>query len=163
VLRWNTASEVNNDYFNLQRSADQENFTTIGTIGGSGNSTYVNNYSFDDLNPHSGINYYRLQQVDYDGTTTNYPVVALRFDRNVSSLYPNPVSEFSNLSFTSDRDKTIEIRVIDAVGKIVYSNAEEVKRGENEIHLDVAAFSKGIYFLQISDEFTTDHIRFSKN
>jgi len=163
ILRWSTASELNNDHFNLQRSSDQNEFTTIGTIGGSGNSTVVNNYLFTDLNPVTGINYYRLQQVDFDGKTTNYPIVALRFDRNASSLFPNPVKEFSNISFTSDKDKQIEIRVIDAVGKIVYSNSQQVNKGENEIHLDVSTFTAGIYYLRISDEFSTDHIRFSKN
>jgi len=162
-LRWSTASEINNDHFNLQRSSDQENFTTIGTITGAGNSTIVKGYFFNDLDPLTGINYYRLQQIDFDGKTTTYPVVGLRFDRNVSSLFPNPVSEFSNLSFSSDKDKLIEIRVFDAVGKMVFSSNEQVIKGENEIHFDVSTFSKGIYYLRISDEFSTDHIRFTKN
>jgi hypothetical protein len=163
VLRWTTASEVNNDHYNLQRSSNQEEFTTIGTSAGAGNSTVVNNYIFNDVEPLNGINYYRLQQVDYDGKTTNYPVVALRFDRNNSNLFPNPVKDFSSLSFNSDRDKQLDVRVFDAVGKIVYSSSEQVHKGENEIHLDVSSFTNGIYYLRISDEFTTDHIRFSKN
>jgi hypothetical protein len=163
ALRWSTASEINNDHFDLQRSYDKENYTTIGTIMGAGNSTIVNSYVFNDLDPLTGVNYYRLQQVDYDGKVTTYPVVGLRFDRNVSSIFPNPVSEFSNLSFSSDKDKFIDLRVFDAVGKMVFSKTEQVIKGENEIHLDVSAFTKGIYYLRISDEFTTDHIRFTKN
>lgn len=162
VLRWATASEVNNDHFVLQRSADEKNFITIGKVPGSGNSTVTNQYLFYDEEPVAGINYYRLQQVDYDGRTTEYPTVALRFDRNKTELYPNPVEDFSHLAYNSSCDKNIKMKVFDIRGQVILEKDEQVKRGNNDIRLDLSNLSKGIYFLQLGDAGAEDHIRFTR-
>ena len=67
-LTWETASELNNDFFDVERSQNGLNFEKIGTVKGNGNSNILNQYTFLDKDPYVGFNYYRLKQVDYDGT-----------------------------------------------------------------------------------------------
>lgn len=92
-LSWTTASEEDNDYFEVQRSSDAVNFETIGSVDGNGTSKSEIDYSFIDEFPASGISYYRLKQVDYDGKITYHRIIALNNTNEVSNvfhLYPNP-------------------------------------------------------------------------
>lgn len=75
LLEWSTASELNNDYFLLERSADGINWNTINKTPGAGNSNYLINYSFTDYNFENVINYYRLTQVDYNGVFETFKIV----------------------------------------------------------------------------------------
>lgn len=77
LFEWITATEKNNDYFNLERSSDGENWTVISKIIGAGNSTTSKCYYTKDLNPPNTINYYRLVQADYDGFTKKYSIVVI--------------------------------------------------------------------------------------
>ncbi|MEM7550690.1 MAG: hypothetical protein AAF363_13495 [Bacteroidota bacterium] len=95
---WSTASEVNNDYFVVERAADprDEFFVISDTIQGAGNSSSIIEYKFVDEFPLAGVNYYRLRQVDFDGTKTNSGVVSVVFNldrRGIEfSVYPNPMN-----------------------------------------------------------------------
>jgi len=77
IVEWSTASETNNDYFTIERSANAKDFDQIVQITGAGNSNSLTHYSFDDTEPLPDINYYRLKQTDYDGTTTYSKIVAV--------------------------------------------------------------------------------------
>lgn len=77
-LKWSTASEENNDYFVIQKSDDAEDFTTITTVKGAGNSNIIQNYSYNDLDISNAIIYYKLLQIDYDGRVTNLKTVAVK-------------------------------------------------------------------------------------
>jgi len=97
VLLWATASEKNNDYFEVQRSTDAEEFETIGKVFGNGNSLIQNDYNFVDENPQPGTSYYRLKQVDYNGASEIHKTVAVYYERGYGnslnkdiSIYPNP-------------------------------------------------------------------------
>jgi hypothetical protein len=163
ALRWVTASEINNDHFTLQRSGDEKEFTTIGKVEGAGNSTSANHYLYYDIEPLQGINYYRLQQTDFDGHTTTFPIVALRFDRDRTEFFPNPVSDLSQVAYFSDMNKVIRLKIFDARGQLISEREEQVFKGDNAIKVDLASLSRGIYFLQIGDDNLTDHLRFTKN
>src|SRR5690554_3697278 len=76
-LIWKTASELNNDYFTIERSADGFVWENLQTIQGAGNSTQVLDYAWTDLSPYAGISYYRLKQTDYDGTTEVFNIVSV--------------------------------------------------------------------------------------
>lgn len=92
-LTWTTASEVNNDYFTIERSADGERYEAIGDIAGSGTTNTARHYSYEDLIPLAGRSYYRLKQTDYNATFTYSPVVAIDNDydqRPVLTVFPNP-------------------------------------------------------------------------
>ncbi len=94
-LSWATAGEKNNDYFNVQRSATGQEFQTIATVKGQGqgqgNSTSAHEYALLDSRPRAGLAYYRLRQVDIDGTSVFSPIVAVKEQLQTDiAMYPNP-------------------------------------------------------------------------
>lgn len=96
LVTWSTATEQDNDYFVVQRSADGKVWEDLGQVDGQGNSTTQKNYSFVDENPLGGDSYYRLKQVDVDGTFSLSPVKAVSFDGQdftCKDIYPNPVAD----------------------------------------------------------------------
>ncbi len=117
---WATASEKDNDHFEVQRSQVGENFISIGSIEGAGNSQAVLDYSFEDRAPLQGLSYYRLKQVDVDGTETLSAIVAVhREGNNELSFYPNPASDEIHLNGTAMTDPVIQANIIDMEGRQV--------------------------------------------
>jgi len=93
-LDWETASEKDNDFFEIQRSYDGENFDAIGIIEGNGTILSNVKYSFTDFIPLSGISFYRLKQVDFDGDFEYSPVVSVNIEKSSDlSIVPNPTSD----------------------------------------------------------------------
>lgn len=101
-LHWETASELNNDKFIIERSDDTGIFTAIGEVKGSGNSAKLLSYNFKDYTPLKGVNYYRLKQLDFNGDFEYSEVRAVNFDleSSVFNVYPNPVIDVINFSET---------------------------------------------------------------
>jgi hypothetical protein len=94
-LSWQTASEINSDFFEIEKSSDGLNFKTLGTLKASGNSSENLFYSIIDFSPALTTNYYRLKQVDLDGVFTYSSILAVNFDLNKNdkiSFYPNPAN-----------------------------------------------------------------------
>lgn len=92
-LDWITATEKNNDHFTVQRSTNGVAFEDLATIAGAGTSSAVHTYQLNDVRPAKGMNYYRLQQVDADGTSTLTKVIAVRVEADQLTVYPNPTSD----------------------------------------------------------------------
>ena len=127
-LIWSTASEINNDYFTLERSVNAIEFESIARIKGMGNSNVINNYSFTDYEPYYGINYYRLRQTDYDGKNTVSNIISVNLKPISLPLsfvvYPNPVSKGENPTLKiSDfkAEKEVIVVVINMPGQELYS------------------------------------------
>ncbi|HEX7366921.1 MAG TPA: T9SS type A sorting domain-containing protein [Pelobium sp.] len=101
-LYWETASELNNDKFEIERSTNGKDFIRIGKLKGNGTSQKLNAYSFKDLAPTSGLNYYRLKQVDFNGHYEYSETRTVKFDLMdlVFRVYPNPATEIINFSET---------------------------------------------------------------
>ncbi len=120
LLNWKTASETNNKYFELERSIDGKLFTSIGTVDGAGNSFFSLSYTFIDKAPASGLNYYRLKQVDFDGNSTTFSPLVLdyKLTENSSFVYPNPAENTLNLNLGSIGGK-ITIRIVSISGIVV--------------------------------------------
>ena len=123
-LNWITATEINNDYFNVERSADGINFNSIGKVNGAGHSSQNLTYSVIDDTPLNGISYYRLSQTDYDGKTSYSELEAVEFDsrnRFNFKIYPNP-NNGERFSIDINENNYILLVVIhDIFGKKVYS------------------------------------------
>ncbi|MCX6290527.1 MAG: hypothetical protein NT126_02030, partial [Bacteroidetes bacterium] len=99
ITDWSTASEINNDYFTLERSSNGLEFYEIGKIRGAGNSSVTLNYSFPDEHPLTGISYYRLKQTDFDGRFSYSPVVMISYKKDQKFyLYPNPSKDIVYLA-----------------------------------------------------------------
>jgi hypothetical protein len=93
-VKWSTASEINNDYFKVERSRDGENWFSIGTVRGAGNSSSRKDYTLTDYSPLLGEQWYRLVQVDYDGNFEIFDPILVKFTGvERISIYPNPAKD----------------------------------------------------------------------
>jgi len=120
-IHWVTTSEINNNYFNVERSSGGINFTSTNKVNGAGNSTSTLSYSTIDDNPLEGWSYYRLKQTDYDGEISYSKIVAVEHypikDFKLE-VYPNPFSE-KTVFYTSEILKNSKLIVYNSHGKIV--------------------------------------------
>ena len=142
LLEWSTSSEINNDFFNIERSINAKEFYSIGEVNGAGNSNNLIRYKFTDNSPNSGRNYYRLKQIDFNGEYSYSKAIALNNKMNNTNIFVannvlqiNLNSEISNSS----------IQIIDAVGRIVYS-----KDINSNIKINTTNFTTGIYIIKLS-------------
>jgi len=152
-IKWSTASEIQNDYFEIQRSRAGQDFETIATVNGAGDSNTVLNYSFTDESATEGSYYYRLKQVDFDGDFEIFDTKKIKLSQLSGSLtvYPNPVTNGSlkiNLERVSSNDHTI-FQIRNAQGTIVYQGAS-ITDGFGSAHQQVdMSFDAGIYTLTV--------------
>lgn len=151
-LHWVTASEKNNDYFQLEATVDGQNFETVGRIKGAGNSSKKLEYYFLDRNPLASTTYYRLKQVDFDGETTYHQIIPVtRPTNNQVLLFPNPVNNELTVDINVDVAGNYTISFVSAVGNVVEQNMN-LNKGYNRIHLNTTDLAKGFYLLKITDE-----------
>ncbi len=158
-LDWSTASEKENDYFEVERSADGTNFEVILYKKGAGNSTSVLHYSDLDRNPLNGLSYYRLKQVDFDGDVFYSKIVSVTFDKGQEEkllVYPNPAK---NEIVVSGKDLSAsEIGIVDIMGKDVTQIAQVLQTDENSTTFDIGKLPAGIYLIHTA----TQTVRFTK-
>ena len=155
-ISWTTASEINNDYFTLEKSVDGLNFTFVATIAGSGNTSKVSTYEYIDLVENfSSENsvFYRLKQTDIDGNFKYSEIAAtrcLRPEFELVTIMPNPTHNFFTVFFNapeSNEDVLFEIR--DMVGHLIQTAGAVTKTGGNVTSIDIGKFSPGVYFVKI--------------
>lgn len=157
-LTWKTATEVNNDYFTLERSKDGQEFEAIGTVHGAGNTTVTKNYKYTDYSPLKGVSFYRLRQTDFDGKTTTSEIqkVNIRADGmdhpvSIESVSPNPFTNEFTAEYITNRDGDVSIEIYDMQGKILYKGYELSTTGRNTFSFgDGGRFPNGQYVLRIS-------------
>jgi hypothetical protein len=152
-LNWTTSSEINNDYFIIERSKDGISFEPLGKIKGAGNSTIVLEYDFYDAKPYNGINYYRLRQVDFNGTFTHSDVAAIRIEDGAEeiSVYPNPANDELNMVFNNTYDGVVELTIVDLVGQTNKKWLEKINSGTNIIQIKINMLADGVYYLKVKN------------
>ena len=151
-ITWATASEINNDYFNIEKSKDGKNFETIGKINGAGNSQQILKYAFIDSNLASGINYYRLKQTDYNGefSYSDIEIISDYKENKIKlSLYPVPAVNNLNVELNSKTDFESKVRIINMMGTSVFEKNINIQRGNNLIEMNLTNLTDGIYFIQV--------------
>lgn len=153
-LLWTTASELNNLGFEIQRSADLSNWDRIGFINGHGTSTALNSYLFFDNTPINSLAYYRIKQVDLDGTFKIYDPVAVDFTSVLSyelvQNYPNPFNPSTTISFTVKEKGFVSLAVYDALGhKVASLVEEEMPAGKHNINFEAKTLTSGVYYYRI--------------
>ncbi len=164
-LHWETASESNNDYFEIEQSSDGVNFALRGKIQGAGNSTFEKNYSFIDEHLFSGVNYYRLKQVDYDGNFTYSKTISInnrQTDKSIISIYPVPSENELHCEFYSARASEINISVADVVGNVVKNEKVKAVKGMNDLKLNINELPQGMYFLKAGSINEQSQVKFIK-
>lgn len=155
-LDWQTASEINNDYFTLERSSDGIEFLPIENIDGAGNSTQVISYMTNDRNPLKGVSYYRLKQTDFNGDFTYSNIAAVEISEGSGMgviVFPNPVSTSEEgLTILFDEAKERKIEIINQIGQTIDL---PTLTSDIQLNLSTASLSKGVYFLKIMDDSET--------
>lgn len=155
ILTWKTRTEQNNKGFEIERSADGVNFTSlgfVGTKGANGNSTASLTYTFDDLKPFKTTSYYRLKQVDKDGRPAISPVVMLKGSRvealQISNLYPNPAKSFIKMLIASPASNKVSLIITDLAGRRVLQQTTQLATGDNMVELNIATLAQGSYMIK---------------
>lgn len=163
-LNWVTETEINNDFFTIERSIDMENFEVIGVIKGNGNSNSKLNYTYHDNNPKKGIFYYRLKQTDFDGNSEYFNPISVEINSTFYDfhIFPNPISGYGHLEFTSSEDTEQILSIFDISGRKVFEKNYLIKKGNNNLTLETTNLSKGMYFVKLDDGAEGINIKFIK-
>ena len=156
ILEWETLSEINNDFFTIEKSYDGDNWRKIAKINGSGTTTSSSVYSFEDTEVNNSLTYYRLSQTDYNGDYEMLRVFALDCTSKTNvSVYPNP---FKN-ELIVNKNNTTEVNVFNALGQKMYPSFSE-----NSVSyiFNTTDFPKGVYIVQIVSDNITNSVRVVK-
>jgi len=161
VLNWQTASELNNEKFEIEESQDGGIFQKIGEVKGKRTTLEQQEYSFRVKNPRNGLSYYRLKQIDFDGQFEYSKVISINFkgeNRDVGEFYPNPSRlGMVYLDYTSQNDEEIVVSVFDVTGKLVVNHIQQISNGDNNLSFDFSELNTGIYIVKIGDERNPTH------
>jgi hypothetical protein len=153
LLIWNTASEIDNDYFTIEHSRDGIAYEGIGKVHGAGTTDRAQSYSFIDDQPFQGINYYRLKQTDFDGQYSYSEVRTLVFDNkdHAPSVYPNPADEvlFVDLGGSIENDATRHYAIFDWSGKQIATGQLQSAYGLANVSLNNNNLQSGVYLLKV--------------
>ncbi|GAB2965960.1 hypothetical protein GCM10027048_40030 [Hymenobacter coalescens] len=151
VLNWKTAMEKDNDHFDVERSTDGLTFVKVGEVKGHGTTNVAQQYGYTDANAaRLGTQvYYRLKQVDLDGTATVTDARAVSFDKPTQvelTLFPNPATEVLNVRLAGEKALSATVTVYSATGSLV----QQVQLGSSlSTQLDVRALPAGTYLVKV--------------
>lgn len=153
-LIWKTSSETNNLGFEIQRSETENNFIKIGFVQGFGTTTENHSYRFVDGSEHFGKIFYRLKQIDLDGSVTYSGIVNADFPSPdnfvLEQNYPNPFNPGTTIRYSIPRTTNIDIKVYNNIGQEVRSLFSGiVSAGSHKVNFDGSDLSSGIYFLKM--------------
>ncbi len=152
-LYWTTATEINNDYYIIEKSFDGINFEFLAQVSAVGNSSTTLNYHTYDYEPAYGVNYYRLKQVDVDESYSYSQIEAINLDHlSITTVYPVPAVDAFNFIVATPTDQSIVISIVDAIGRTVYFKEAMVIEGINNFSLDAHSFASGTYVLRVVSE-----------
>jgi|GEM_PF-4866398 len=159
VLHWVTANERNNKYFQVQRSTNGTDFTTIGTVNGVAQSSAEKTYTYTDKSPVAGTNFYRLQQVDIDGKTQASSIITIQ---NRTLLQPITVTTTPaglNLQIVAEKTSAATLQVVDGSGRVLLVRKMDLHTGNNSLYIP-ANLHTGIYTANIITENQNSTTRF---
>jgi hypothetical protein len=150
-IKWMTASEINNDFFMIQRSVDAVNFSDLERVEGAGNSTVIRKYTTMDKQPLNGISYYRLKQVDFNGTTSYSDIVPVRFNGEevirIDELIPDAGQLQIRFRLRNPSDNQAQITIFDAGGKNVYQSSPSAAARNWQGEINIGDLPKGVYIV----------------
>jgi len=156
ILKWNTVTENNNTGFELQRSVNGTEFSTIAFIptkAENGNSNVALQYTYND-NASTTSAYYKLKQIDKDGKSSFSKVVFIKADKptrfELVSVYPNPAKDNIKVSVASPKNATVTLAITDITGKVVKQQNVQLAMGDNNVVVDVASLKAGNYIIRLT-------------
>ncbi len=150
-LQWQTNFEFQNDRFHIERKVENGDWKVIGEVFGRGNSYESLDYNFHDENPIEGGNYYRLKQIDFDGSYNYSKVVFVNYSELQEVLiYPNPLRNSMTIQFEKEIEHTLDIQILSVDGKIM--RLVESEYYHRELQIDLTDLKVGMYFLKIQSD-----------
>lgn len=153
ALSWTTASEINSDYFAVERSRDGINWVTAGILNAAGNASSENNYSYTDNDNDWDNSYYRLRQVDMDGSSVFYGPISAACNNTTSTLsvYPNPTSNNFTVNVNSAYIITAaEMSIQNNQGRVIWSKLIHLEKGSNNFNFDQLQLESGTYIISLN-------------
>lgn len=153
LLDWVTESEINTDYFTIERTTDGIHFETIGSVEAAGQSTSSLHYQLTDEQALQGISYYRLITTDSDGSQSFSDLKSVHFDGlDLISAFPNPASDAINFVLYSSSESTMNLIITDLTGRIIEQQIVETEKGNNLFTLPLTNYANGQYFIKIGND-----------
>ena len=157
-LNWKTATEINNDYFEIQHSENTKDWELIGIVDGNGNSNEIISYNFTHQNPNNGVNYYRLKQVDFDGKFSFSQIKSVTIGNTKHiEIYPNPSNGLIHITNITSNSK---IELLDMNSRVINI---DVQYNDGEAILNLDRLPKSIYFIRVISSNRVETYRVIKN
>ena len=151
-LNWVTATELDNDYFSIERSVDGILWEEINQVDGAGNSAMTIEYNEVDEHPIIGHSYYRLKQTDFDGDFEYSPIVGVNIEKADFNLYPNPVSVGESIVVQTDKETIGLITIYDLQGKQIFQkDYSNILSSQAIIKID-QRFKPGVYAVRTENK-----------
>ena len=159
-LNWQTGSEINNDYFQVEKSIDGINFVTIGSVSGAGNSNIINTYFLQDFELNNGLVYYRLKQVDFNGDFSYSDLIALNKCDDamyeINNTYFNQFNEIV-IEYEVSKSENVMVGLFDVQGKLIEQNDLVFYQNQNQIKVPIrTTLSDAIYMVRVVTKTSVD-------
>jgi hypothetical protein len=153
-LNWSTFTELNNDYYTIERSSDGFDFKEIAQVTGNGTTSQTTTYQWIDERPLPGLSYYRLSQTDYDGSHTVLETLSYEHECGGKDtdmrVFPNPTVDESIIQLLLPEDADLEIQLFDVGGRLIRAllPAQSVEAGMMEIPISTQKLASGVYIIK---------------
>lgn len=152
IINWVTASEENSDYFTIEKSSDDVDWSELATVPAAGYSNSVLNYSYTDINDTGVKTYYRLKQTDFNGVYDYFGPVVTSCEENLIgafNAYPNPANDLVNCSVFSFFSTEVEAGLYNLFGQLIMKKNVNLSEGSNNFSFDVSKLSSGVYYITL--------------
>jgi hypothetical protein len=165
TLKWQTATELNNSGFQVERMQENEDWSEIGFVNGNGTTTEIHNYTFKDKDLSAGIYFYRIKQIDFNGTYEYFNLeeeieIALPDKFTLLQNYPNPFNPVTTIKFSLQERTNVVLTVFNSIGEDVITLVnDERPAGIYEVKFNATGFTSGIYYYKL---ITNDFIQTKK-
>jgi len=160
TLSWQTATELNNSGFDVERMRANEGWEKIGFVSGNGTTTEIHSYTFADKDVPAGTYNYRIKQIDYDGTFEYFEleqIIAINPPGKFTLLqnYPNPFNPVTTIKFVVREKSNVTVTIFNSIGEDVLTLVNEEKvAGSYEVNFNATGFTSGIYYYKLqTDDF----------
>lgn len=151
-LSWKTATEINSDYFLIEKISEQlSQWEPIEKIASAGYSNEIKSYHTIDRSPYGGTNYYRLKIIDVNGSYKYSNIEAVNLKLNKPEIYPNPTSEIINLLFNKKLENNQSFLIYSTNMELVYTDI--LKEGNSRFSINLSFLAKGVYYIKIENDF----------
>lgn len=148
-LNWRTASEINNDFFTIERSTDGIDWEELAIVDGAGNSSTLLTYQTIDSNPFSGTSYYRLKQTDFDGKFEYSEIRSVNikeFGDTQVHIYPNPAENL--ITIVGSLNELEDVTIYNTLGQNVTLLAQQIEKNETQLTIDLSKLNSGSYYIK---------------